>query len=270
MLPLTDYQKEDVTTFLEGTYQSILDDQRALPNGLTSIKEELDEADDTVRETMRTRVSGRDAAAIAAICLTALIASAIPAFFTKRVNIASPIISTLAGILIVAIVLLAVLWTQRKKLLDLVDDFQSLLRDAQSEFSQNASIFSMFLGDLASHIHGKSYLDILETKREEKDDAFFLKRKHLSYIEDFLSKISLWSTALQTTIDIESTDAFEDFDEFSDSISYESLYSFDAGKGFSVPLNRSGMTVESPYSFVSRLTIDREELYEMDEAHDDI
>ena len=63
---------------------------------------------------------------------------------------------------------------------------------------------------------------------------------------------------------MKSVDAIELIDDLAGDIDYDSLYSFDVGKDFVVPLNRIGSDIESPFGFIERIEIEREEVYDND------
>ena len=139
-----------------------------------------------------------------------------------------------------------------------------VFQDVIGELSHNASAFSDFLSSVASHIHGRSYLNIMKKKRQKRDGSYYFKQKHVKAIELFLSKLSLWSSALHIKVDVKSVDAIELIDEMAWDIDYDSLYSFDVGKNFVVPLNHIGVDIESPFGFIERIEIEREEVYDND------
>lgn len=80
----------------------------------------------------------------------------------------------------------------------------------------------------------------------------------------FLAKLSLWSSALHIKVDLSSVDAIDLIDNLDDNLDYDSLYSFDVGKDYVVPLNRIGIDIDSPFGFIERLEIEREEVYDSD------
>ena len=104
----------------------------------------------------------------------------------------------------------------------------------------------------------------MRKKRQKRDGSYYFKQKHLKAIELFLSKLSLWSFALHIKVDMESVDAIELINEMVWDIDYDTLYSFDVGKDFAVPLNRIGVDIESPFGFVEQIEIEREEVYDND------
>ena len=106
-------------------------------------------------------------------------------------------------------------------------------------------------------------MDIMQEKRRKKDSSYYFKQTHLKSIDVLQNKISLWSSAMHIKVDLKSVDAIELVDEM---IDYDELYSF-AKREHAVPLNQSGATVNSPYSFVEQLIIEREEVYDNGGSH---
>ncbi|MGN1251004.1 MAG: hypothetical protein ACI4XW_13095, partial [Candidatus Spyradocola sp.] len=105
-------------------------------------------------------------------------------------------------------------------------------------------------------------LKIMERKRRKRDSSYYFRQKHVKAIELFLNKLSLWSAALHVKVDMSSVDVIDRIDDFNGDVDYDSLYCFDVGKDFRVPLNRIGISIASPFGFVERIEIEREEVYD--------
>ena len=78
----------------------------------------------------------------------------------------------------------------------------------------------------------------------------------------FLDKLRKWSCAfyMDTNFNPETQDNFRIDIELSPQNNY--LYTFENGKEYAVPLNETGDEVISPFEFVKKLNIDREELFD--------
>ena len=81
-------------------------------------------------------------------------------------------------------------------------------------------------------------------------------------IEIFISKLSLWGSSFHLNLDMNSVEVADLMEEDNEIVNYDILYSLDTGKEYDVPLNEIGVDIQSPYSFVTRLLIEREEIYD--------
>lgn len=263
VVPLTQYQIEDFNVSLSKVYKEMLEQQEALPARLSDVEEEIDDANTKVRNAIIQRMTGGQASFALGIAIASIILCLIPGLFFSQSKtvvgfamLISAVLLGLAGLL--------VLLRQKKSLVRLAKDFQMVFQNVVGEISHNASAFSDFLSSVASHIHGCSYLNIMEKNRQKRDSSYFFKQKHVKAIDIFLSKLSLWSSALHVKVDLTSVNAIDLIDDLDGDVDYDSLYSFDVGKDFVVPLNRIGIDIDSPFGFIERIVIEREEVYDND------
>lgn len=261
--PLTQYQVEDFNVSLSKVYKEMLEQQEALPARISDVEEEIDEANTKVRNAIIQRMTGGQASLALGITIASIILCLIPGLFFSQSKIVVGFAMLISAVLL-GLAGLLVLVSQKKALVKLAKDFQMVFQNVVGEISHNASAFSDFLSSVASHIHGRSYLNTMEKNRQKRDSSYYFKQKHVKAIDIFLSKLSLWSSALHVKVDLKSVDAIDLIDDLGGEVDYDSLYSFDVGKDFTVPLNRIGVDINSPFGFVERIEIEREEVYDDD------
>lgn len=265
VFPLTPYQEEDFRILLSKNYKEMLEQQETLPGKVSSTEEEVGDADSNVRQIILQRMTSSQIAFAFGIAISSLVLCLIPGFFFSSSKVAVGVV-TLIAVAILSIAGFLVLLSQKKALINATRRFQMVFQNAVWELSHNASAFSDFLSSVASHIRGHSYLNTMEKKRLKRDSSYYFKKKHLKAIDIFLSKLSLWSSALHIKVDLTSVDAIELIDNLVEDIDYDSLYSFDVGKDFVVPLNQIGVTISSPFGFIEKIEIEREEVYDNDKC----
>lgn len=263
VFPLTPYQEEDFRISLSKNYKEMLEKQETLPGKVSATEEEIGDADSNVRQIILQRMTNSQIVFAFGVAISSLVLCMIPGFFFSPSKAVIGV-ATLIAVAILGIAGLMVLLSQKKALINATKRFQMVFQTAVGELSHNASAFSDFLSSVASHIRGCSYLNTMETKRLKRDSSYYFKKKHLKAIDIFLSKLSLWSSALHIKVDLTSVDAIELIDNLVEDIDYDSLYSFDVGKDFVVPLNQIGVTISSPFGFIEKIEIEREEVYDND------
>jgi len=261
VLPLNQYQEEDFNASLDEVYQDILREQAALPAEMTEIRKRVTESHAAVRKAIQCRVSRSQAIYAIGLSVAALVLCLLPGFLSakERLPLAAAIAFCVAATVAAAIVTLVV---QRKRLIEEIREFRRNFQAVMSEISRNATAYSDFLSSVASHIRGRSYLDIMRQKRRKKDSSYYYKQKHLKSVEIFLEKMSLWSAALHAEVDMLSVDAIELMDEGHGEANYDILYTLSNGKHSIVPVNHTGGSIQSPFTFVERIEIEREEVYD--------
>lgn len=257
VLPLNEYQVQDLETKLVDTRIDIINDQSALPEAFDDIQPKLEEKSESIKDSMFSRVSFRDTLALFGVTAIAILGGLLPSVLGK-IPLLPASLFAFATLLLITSVGFFVLWRQRKKLVLEIEEYHDTIRELIASLSNAAGRYSRFFSDVTTHMRGKSYLETMEATKAKKDGVSYSRRKHLSYIESFLENLNSWNRALQVGVDINSVDALESFVYSNQSINYEELYVFDSGKDFKVQINDSGTEIESPYGFIEMLKIEVE------------
>lgn len=267
VLGLDKYQVEDLTRETDEIYKEIIEIQGELPSEDVSADPEISEASDNVKNYLRGRVP-RQAATLAWILACSLILiSQIPAVINMFSNKIGSFIYILIAVVIECGLVLAtsliVLAIQKVKLNGLLQKYNQCLRKAFDRLTENANDYSKYLSDVASHSRGHSYLNLSGRKRHRFDNMHYTKHKHIKAINLHLAKLKKWSVAFHLNVDFD-MNVPEDKTAYDTTIvpSRNGLYTFELGNSYAVPVNNSGITVESPFGFVDKLEIIREELYD--------
>ena len=88
---------------------------------------------------------------------------------------------------------------------------------------------------------------------------------HLDEITQLLNQFEKWNRAFHMKTDFSEHYYQEIEPDIYISPRTNRQYSLEYGKNYTVPLNDSGCVVDSPYDFVSKLELSREELYDYHE-----
>ena len=263
--PLNGYQEEDIDAALQQVYGEILSERENLPDGMTRIEDKIDKADKAVYDQLLQRMNGKQ---VLGICLMSIVLMLL-AFLPGVADAESWKVLALQGVFSVVILLvtvLLVLTRQRNRLVMAMKNFQLVLQSGLRELSIHAINYSDFFSGIATHIRGSSYLNLMRNKREKRDSTYYFKQNHLKKIEVMLSRLNLWSMALHVKVDMTSVDAIDLADEeAADGIDFDQLYALSSAGGSrlsQVPLNQTGICIDSPFRFVECIQIEREEIYD--------
>lgn len=268
VLPLDPYQLEDFNTSLATLRDKVLELRTNLPGKKSENDGKLDEAEKSIREKLIRRLTRRQAALTAVFCAMTAVAALVPGV----VLLLSKQEGTWGGILLTVVLcvagpaaLLAALAYQRWKLKTDLSDFNGAVGGAIARIAANSSDYSDYMSGLASYAHGKSYLDEIGKKKFLKDEAQYYKRNHVAALNAFLVTLKEWTVALHLSAHVETADLQENF-SFDTGVSpyVNPLYTFDDAGEWYADLNSTGDTVQSPFKFIRRLRIEREELYDDD------
>lgn len=257
---LNTYQEEDLNSALDAVYREILESQEAVPAQVSDVEAPVTEMDEAVRREILQRMSGKQAVSTVAAAVLAVAVCLLPGFGAQGGRWGAAVLLVLSAALL-TLTGIAVLAVQRRRLLKKVSAFQMSFHKVLSELSQSASAYSRFLSGVATHIRGKTYLNRMRQKVRKRDSAYYFKQQHLAAIQRLIAKISLWSAALHVDVDLQSVNAIELMDDAGEGINYDELYYF-LYQEYEIPLNQTGAGIRSPFDFVERLIIEREEMYD--------
>ncbi|MBR3358686.1 MAG: hypothetical protein IKG46_12785 [Solobacterium sp.] len=259
--PLNEFQAEEMELSLSEVYHRILQDQKELPSTEQLVKTEIEKADKEVMTCLRRRVTRREVYSILILLTLTLVLFSVSGFFTPGVNrIFLGVYLGMAVILVYAIVYICLI-LQHKELGKTLTDFRSGMMTIISIISQNAGKYSAFISDICTHVHGRSYLDIMDDQKRSYTNEESMKLRQIKEIDLFKDTLSLWNTALHLNANIERGEvSVSPFRE--DVPEGRKITELDAGKNYRIPVGRSGFEIISPYGFVKRLEIDREENYD--------
>ena len=264
---LDKYQVEDLTRETNQLYSDIVEIQGHLPTEDVTANPKILEASKDIKQYLKGRVRSSSAFALIGLVVLLIIVCHIPAlinhFSHEQGSIWHILIAIcIESIIVVGFSLLALLW-QKIKLNGLLHVYNTYIKAAFNKITDNASEYSRYLSNIASHQRGHSYLALSKRKKYKVGNAHYAKYKHIKAIDIFLSKLKAWSTAYHLKTDFVSPIIDEDatVDVFL-SPTKNGMYTFETSSSYAVPVNNSGETVESPFCFAEKLEIVREELYD--------
>jgi hypothetical protein len=172
-------------------------------------------------------------------------------------------ITAVALFAIVVAVALIVILLQKFKLNKLIGAYNQQMKNLFNNIISNASCYSVYLSSVASHSRGISYLKMANRKKIKFDDLQFVKYGHIKNANVFLTQIKNWSKGYYLDIDFDNPRINKKLDiNISENPFSSEMYTFEYGENYQVSLNDSGNTIDAPFSFVEKLEITREELYD--------
>lgn len=255
------YAEEDLCNDIKDTYAKILDSQKKLPRGTLVYDEEMRIADEKVKQDIFERMSTKQAIMTIILALVTMVLMLFPAFWQASSQ-KEVILLCFFAILCISGGALLTIFLQKRKFEKHVKLFRNYFSLMSSEMDQNAKLYARFLSNIASHVRGSSYLRIMKTKKADAEKAIGIKKGHLGYIDEFKSRLVLWSSALRLAIDTDVLDEAEMMIGYS-TIDFDMLYSIGSEtRNHKIPLNQSGLYIKTPFDFVNALVIEREEIYD--------
>lgn len=264
------YQKEDMNRELDRTYGRIFELRSELPNKSALMNKELQEIEKNIRQMLRKYVMKGDAILSFVIVVGFMMLSFLPAlFYNIHFNWGAKSVlglSLLTSIVISLIVELTLLLFFKSRLRREIGKYFDIVKRIIVRIAENGSRYSDYMTNIATYTHGISYLSVIKKKIYLRDETEFRRRKHLVALDAFIANLRTWSTSLHLGVDFEREELNEGL-TINTAISplLNPIYTFDHLGSSLVEVNSSGDYLESQFSFVDKVTIVREDLYDDDE-----
>lgn len=266
--PLSKYQAEDMTTQLNDLRRRVYGARTELPENMGIERKTLTQLTQTIKGYIRERLTRRQAWLCYALVAIGMFLSFLPSVLTRSTGGGQGswvplLLGEIFALVAFAIVELITLLVQQFRLRGALRLFNHFASGIVTRTADSAAAYSRYMGDVASCMRGNSFLTWVERKNFFRDEAQYYKRNHLLALGAFLAKLKEWSTAFHLTVNFDRGEMGEDFVMDTNlSPKVNPLYTFEDRCTYSVPVNKTGDTVESPFGFVQRLNIKREELYD--------
>lgn len=267
VFPLDEYQEEDFNRELDQLYDDVFAIRSQIPSEESEDVHRLVELGKDVKEKLLMRITSRNAMLAAVLVAVFLALACLPALFFHGAqgwgSLGLLLGVVVAGAAVMALAELAVLLVHRTVLRNKVNRFNSCVNEILTRTAENASMFSRYMSGIASYTRGSTFLSLLSRKRFLRDEAQFYKQNHVAALGTFLAVLKSWATAFHLNVNFEATELDEELlVEAEVPPAMNPLYTFETDAAYEIPVNTSGDTAISPFDFISKLTIMREELYD--------
>ena len=264
---LNKYQEEDMLLETHAIYQNVVAMQNTLLSEHAPAQADMQDASKKVKDFLLGRVTG--AQAMWALLITAVLValSFVPLTILCPLegegSIMMMVWVVIASLLIAILCAVGVLFSQKAHLKELVAGYNYHLKSAFNQLIERASDYSTYMSDIVSHSRGTSYLNLAHRKKRSATGEHYNNYRHIQEINVLLNKLQVWNNAYHLKVDFLSYRTEASFEiDLSTTPSKNKLYAFDVGEMYPVMINHSGMIMESPYPFASKIEITREELYD--------
>ncbi len=263
---LNEWQKEDLDEKLQNEMLSLLETASRLPNEGIIKNKKLKKTDDTVRWLVENQASRISVLQIAALCAVLLVLGFLVGLFfsiwPKQSSLWLGIwmIVTFAALMGGGFLSLY-LWN--KKARDLADLYRQEIEEAAEQMNSETNGFAKYLEQAVNLVRGAKYLRLSDQKAKSTAAAdqstLFDNRIQLEKLDELQAKLEQLATASNLSLAKPSDPCLQ---AQSCQVDEKNLLVLDEEGVYEVEINHSGRKIESPWPFVNRIVIEREELYE--------
>lgn len=266
---LDDYQSDDMHRALDETHENILTLRSELPGKNSAINRKLTEMDRAIKGLLQKHVTKEYAFWSFSAAAVLLVLSFVPALvYNIKYQWGSKEILgyyLVIGLSVLLIAELLILLIFRNKLRKKIREYNSFIKRIVTRIAENGARYSRYMSQIATYIHGSSYLSILRKKTFLRDESEYYKRNHLAALDAYILKLETWSISFHLDVDFEMEEMNEGLTINTSISPYTNpIYTFDNPGSYQVELNNSGDYMNSDFSFVKKIRIVREELYDGD------
>ena len=263
---LSKYQIEEMNQELEHRYRNILELRKEMPQGGAEDQSQMAQMAKGVKGKLLKRVTSQEAFLILIIAAVLFVISLVPALFLGSAGVTGAVILgmiSVAGIGILAAVELGQLTTLRTELQFEISKVNGVVNRSATSAAENSSVFSRYMGEIASNIHGNTFLSVMEKKKNVYTAENYEKENHIAALEKFISNIRTWCTSYHLQVYFDSAELNENLTVDTElPPDMNPLYTFEMDGSYRTAVNNTGDTIEAPFGFIKKLGNVREELYD--------
>ena len=262
---LNPYQKEDMEEKLEREYQSIFAKRSELPASRARGDAELECLAGNIRSVLAERTTKVQAIAALAGASALFALSMAPAVFAG-IHGGSVSLVTAGGFAVFGVGVFAgaellCLLSQKAKLRIQVSALHRFMSSLVTAVSEDGQRFSEYMGEIASYMHGNSFLSTMKRSQLSGKESFSGRKQHIAALTAFYSSLKEWCRAYHLQLYFDSMAMNEELAMNTDlPPEINPMYTFATDERCPVEVNHTGDTVEAPFDFIRELKIIREEL----------
>lgn len=236
-----------------------------------AVGEAIAQVDKDVRKEVGFRLRRKVAIVGGLIILAIVLGGYLPYLVQAAKTSASVLLSSLlltsAVLVLSAVGGLIALWWQRRRVVKVMKRFNTLMRKVAADVRAYATRFEEYFSDICTYMKAQSILDGITRHKENALSNYSLLNAHKRALQTAIERDSEWITAYGIKRVDEMIPTVTSFFKTEVIPKENSLYYFAANREEDdIPINTTGDTVTSPYKFVEKLWIEREDIFDEEEG----
>ncbi|MDO4623373.1 MAG: hypothetical protein Q4B22_10520 [Eubacteriales bacterium] len=263
---LTPFQMNDIRDYTENKENEMVDSIPPDLSDLSQYTQYIEQEADNVQKVIATRMTKKTALGLGAFCLMTYLLCFLPFVFSNRGTrntVITAVILSLAMLGILAVILFVSLFLLRSSLINAVRDYNEKMKGIISDIHRSLNKVSRYLSASSTVRKGYSVQNFADRNIDEYTKGLRIRRKHQEDIRkkraylaedygDYFGGKAYCDDAMAHPYDY-------DFDQEAE-FTYPAP--FLAGDSRQIEFINSGNYVTVPSSYITRITVRMEELYE--------
>lgn len=265
---MSNFDEENMRADLEERYLKILRLQRDIPYKKAPLCDELIDQGNKVSSKLGNRLCSNTLQRVLTALAISLIFFAVPLLyyiFAKKVDYDFSFWAILVLMLLLfGIVIIVTMIVFRVQLRSMVNQYNYIHRAEISRACSDNGVLNDFISNIATYAKGNSYLEVLGKKKSKVDDRYYKYNRHVIAAELYRASLRKWSIAYG--LDVLFNNGFYIKADYNMEVApnHNMVFSLENYKK-EIEINKSGNYYESPFSYISRFEMIREDLYRYDE-----
>ena len=235
------------------------------------VDDEIKKVDKKVKKEISYRLRRNTAIIGGLIILLIILAGYIP-YLVRMYEISDKAFASAIGLSLLMLVLSSVggmvaLFTQRVRIVNAMKSFNGVMRGVANNVKAYASKFETYFSDICTYMKAQSILDGINIRKENDLSNYSVLNNHRRALQAAIERDEEWILSYGITRIDEMIPTVTSFFDPNVVPRENSLYYFAANDDENdIPINSTGDYVTAPYKFVEKLWIEREDLFDEEEA----
>lgn len=268
---LDQFQVDDLKETMENLEFDIISSEVQRMIDKKSVDKKLYEIDKAVKKEIGFRMSKKTAIVGGIIMLLLCLGGYVP-YLISAYNIGSDNFFVALGIVLAILFVSAIggfiaLFLQRKKIVDIMNEYNILMRNVVNDLRSYAGKFEDYFSDICTYMKAKSILDGTKKKNFGTDSStniLLMHKKAIAVAADKDNDMIIYYDLKRIDEMVTNVTTFFDVNRMPRE---NPLYFFEENLDEDdIPINSTGDKVTAPYKFIEKLWIEREDVYDEEEA----
>ena len=271
---LDKYQIEDLNDTIEKLEWNVITTDTRNIIDVKKYKKEMKDADKDVKKQIDIRMKKKVAIISGIIALILYLAGFIP-YLINAYNKSNEVFLNSLFLSLISTVLVAVggfiaLLILRIQFISKIKAFNSIMRSISIKVNEGANIIQSYLSNVCTYMKAQSIVKGVTIKKELKMSIWKLLKAHKISLKSMIEHEEELCASYGIPLRIEPMTNCSLFFHPEIPPKMNSIYRFEINTDTkNIPINDTGYYVTSPYKFVSKLNVNREEIYEAVRGEDE-
>lgn len=265
------FQFDDLKEIMDDLESKIISSSVTNTIDKKKINKQICEVDKKVKKEIGNRLKKKHVIIAGIIALLLSLTGFLPYLIQSATisakNLVTSSLLVIMVLLVVAVGGIIALLIQRKHIITVMKSFNNVMRSVANNVRAYSARFETYFSDICTYMKAKSILDGVDMRKENEMSAYNLMNVHRQALLSAIERDNEWVASYGIQRVDEMIPTVTSFFKSEIIPRENSLYYFTINNDENdIPINSTGDFVTSPYKFVEKLWIEREDVFDEEEA----